>query len=302
MLASALGLAVLFLSSAARSADEQTWPLYVNVEQDGKLVTGLSASNFRVFLDGRGQQFDVETPEVPASVVLLVEYSQSSWLYLDDIRNAIGGFVKHAPEGNWYALVTFDHNSDVVVDFTKDKNRISSAFSELPQPQWDDIDTYDAISNILDTTSRLPGQRVIIFVGSGFDTFSSHTLGDVEKKLESAGVTIYSLGAGSALRAHYSFYMSPSAEMDLLRAQAFLTMLADKSGGDAWFPNFDTAFDDAMEGVAQDMATQYKLVVKGTIPADGSLHKIKVEAFTITNDKRKDFKVRVREGFRRPLT
>ena len=145
-------------------------------------------------------------------------------------------------------------------------------------------------------------KAVIIFIGSGFDTFSARSLGDVEKRLESANVTVYSLGTGSALRTYYSPYLDMSDEMDLLQARAFLTMLADKSGGDAWFPNFETAFHDAMEGVMQDMATQYKLVVKGAIPADGRFHKIKVEAFTVTNDKRKDFKVRVREGFRSPLT
>ena len=56
-----------------------------------------------------------------------------------------------------------------------------------------------------------------------------------------------------------------------------------------------------MEAVVQELATQYKIVVKGAIPADGRLHKIRVEAFTITNDRRNDFKVRVREGVRRPL-
>jgi VWFA-related protein len=287
-------------SAAGRSHDEPAWPLYVHVEQDGKLVTGLTSSNFRVFLDGRGQAFELETPETPATVVLLVEYSQRSWLYLDDIRNSVQGFVEHAPAGHWYALVTFDHNMNVVVDFTKDKNRIATAFSELPQPQWDEIDTYDALSDILDTVSRLSGRRVIIFIGSGFDTFSAHTLGDVEKKVESADVTVYCLGAGSALRTYYSPYLSASTEMDLHRARAFLTMLADKTGGDAWFPNFETAFRDAIEGVMQTLAAQYKFIVKGTIPTDGRFHKIKVEAFTITNDKRKDFKVRVREGFRRP--
>jgi hypothetical protein len=64
---------------------------------------------------------------------------------------------------------------------------------------------------------------------------------------------------------------------------------------------FRTVFHDAMVGVMQDLATQYKIVVKRAIPADGRLHKVRVEAFTITNDKRNDFKVRVREGVRRPL-
>jgi len=90
--------------------------------------------------------------------------------------------------------------------------------------------------------------------------------------------------------------------MDVLSARAVPTMLAEKTAGEAWFPDFETVFHDAMEGVVQELATQYKIVVKGAIPADGRLHKIRVEAFTITNDRRNDFKVRVREGVRRPLS
>jgi VWFA-related protein len=233
--------------------------------------------------------------------VLLVEYSQQTWRYLTDIQNAIEGFVENAPEGNWYALVTFDHDTNVVVDFTKEARRISSAFSELGQPFWNETDTFDAISNVLDMTSRLPGRRVIVFVGAGIDSFSRHSFGDVEKAVESTNVTVYALGAGSAYRGYYDLYLSTSARMDLLQAQAFLNMVADRSGGEAWFPNMDIGFRDAMKGVMQDLSTQYKIVLKD-VPSDGRQHKLKVEAFTVVNDKRKDFKVRVRDSIRLPLT
>jgi hypothetical protein len=89
-------------------------------------------------------------------------------------------------------------------------------------------------------------------------------------------------------------------DLELLQARSFLRMLADKSGGEAWFPGFEPAFRSAMQRLSQDLTTQYKLVVRGVIPADGRFHRIKVEAFSIAGDKRKDFKVRVREGFRHP--
>jgi VWFA-related protein len=298
MLVSVLSAAILLTPLTAWSDNETTWPLYVNVEQRGKPVAGLGPSNFRVFLDGRSREFSLESAEIPASVVLLVEYSQRSWLYMDDIRSAIEGFLEHAPEGNWYALVTFDRNTNIVVDFTKQKSRIASAFFDLPEPQWDDISTYEALSNILDTMSRLSGRRVIVFVGSGFDIFSRRSFGDVEQRLESTDVIVYSLGAGSALRTRYDPYAGMPLELDLLQARGFLTMLADKSGGEAWFPNTEAAYRNAIEAAMEDLATQYKLVVHAAVPNDGRLHKIKVEAFSIENDRRKDFKVRVREGFR----
>lgn len=294
-----IGIALLgfLVPRTMRSADETSWPIYVNVEQNGKLVTGLTASNFRVFVDDRAQPFELEPAETPASVVLLVEYSQQASLYAGDIVNAVDGFAKHAPEGNWYALATFDRNLSIVTDFTKQKNSIPVQFSRLPEPFWSEINTCDAIWSMLDTMSRMPGRRIIVFVGSGFDTFSGHSLGDVEKKLESTGITMYGLGAGSALR---NYYLGSLDSMELLRARAFLTMLADKTGGEAWFPTFEVAFQDAIQGVMQDIATQYKLVVKTPMPADDRFHKIHVDAFTITNDRRQDFKVRARDGFRQP--
>ena len=75
-------------------------------------------------------------------------------------------------------------------------------------------------------------------------------------------------------------------------------MLADQSGGDAWFPVVEVMFRNAVQRIMLDLATQYKLEIKGALPSDDRLHKIKVEAFTITNDKRKNFKVRVRDGLR----
>jgi VWFA-related protein len=302
-----LALAILILMiapipSGAWRADDKTWPLYVNVEQDGKLVTGLTASNFRVFLDDRGQEFEVQAPETPASIVLLMEYSRQSALFLEDIRNALEGFLDHAPEDNWYALVTFDRETNIVVDFTKDKSQIRAALTGLPEPAWNEINSYDAIQNLLERTARLSGRRVIILVGSGLDTLSRVSLDDVEKQLDAADVSIYSLGTGSALRNSYEPYLDISARMDLLSARAFLTMLSEKTGGHVWFPNFAIDFHGAMEGVMQDLGTQYKLSMRAAIPDDGRRHKIKVEAFTITTGKRKDFKVRVREAFRQPLT
>ena len=214
-------------------------------------------------------------------------------------ETAIDGFLEHAPEGNWYALVTFDRTSNIVVDFTKEKGQIRAALYNLPEPMWNEINSYDAISNMIESMARVSGRRAIAFLGSGFDTFSAASLDAIEKSMGATDVSIYCLGTGSALRTIYAPYLDTSSEMDLLQARAFLTMLSEKSGGDTWFPDFETVFHGAMEGMMQDLATQYKLLVKGAIPSDGRLHKIKVEAFTITNDKRKNFKVRVREGVRR---
>ncbi|GEM_PF-441816 len=272
--------------------------LYATVERDGGLVRGLGPQNFHLYEDGDSRPFRLEQPETPMVIALLVEYSQRSYPYFNDIQTAVESFVKQAPEGNWYALATFSHNLEVQVDFTKQVMQLSNAFAQLGEPMWNEVDTYDAVYEMLDKMERLPGRRVLIVIASGLDSFSSHTLDDVQKKIDAVNVVIYGVGAGSMLRGLYEPYLGAMQEMSLLQAQTFLQMLADKSGGEAWFPKLEGAFPDVIKGIFQDLENQYRLVYESRAAADHKLHKIKLEAFQIVNDKRQNFKVRVREGWR----
>jgi len=286
-------------SAAAEVVPGKPVSLYVNVEQGDKLIEGLEPGNFRLYEENHSVPFRLEEPEAPASIALLVEYSQSSYPYfLQDIANAIQGFDEAAPDGNWYALATFAHDLDVQVDFTKQKELIPNTFKSLGDPIWNETDTYDAICNMLDKITLLPGRRVLIFIGTGFDSFSQHSASDVQKRLESTDVTVYALAAGTLLRGQYNAYLDTSQSMDLIQAESFIRMMSDKTGGEAWFPRFDSAFSDDVKGLFQDLNTQYRLVYTPSFAADGKFHKIKVDAFQVVDDRRQEFKVRVREGWR----
>jgi Ca-activated chloride channel family protein len=283
-------------ASQARASEEVS--LYVTVVQGDKLIGGLRPENFRLYEDGQARDFRLEEPEGPASIALLVEHSRSSYLYFSDIQSSVLSLVKQLPEGNWYAFSTFSRDMTVEVDFTKLSGKITDAFTSLASPLWSEINTYDAIYDTLDALGGLPGRRVLIVIGSGIDTFSGRTLDDVRKKLQATNVTVYAVGAGSNLRGRYESYLGSSAQMRLRQSQAFMQMLADESGGEAWFPRFEAAFGDVMRGVLQDIAFQYRLVYSRQVPEDGKLHNLRVEAFQITGDKRLDFKVLNRLGWR----
>jgi VWFA-related protein len=272
--------------------------LYLNVETDKGLVTGLTQGNFQLYLDGKPQTFRLEKPEEPASIAVLVEYSASSGYFLEDLNASMQGFLKHAPEGHWYALATFSHELEIQTDFTKQIGEVTAAYSQLGWPAWNEIDTYDAVYDMLDKMGRLPGRRILVVVGCGADTFSEHSLDQVKEKAESENVTIFAAGLGSLFRGSYDPYLGDSARMSLMQAQAFLQMLAQKSGGYAWFPNHFNAFPDVMQGIMQSIATQYRLVYHPPARSSEKFQKIKVEAFRILSNKRENFKVLVREGWR----
>ena len=74
-------------------------------------------------------------------------------------------------------------------------------------------------------------------------------------------------------------YLGTHTRMELLRAEAFLRMLADKTGGQAL------------------VGHQYRLVYDSQPRLDRDFQELKVEAFVIEEDRRKEFAVRVREGW-----
>src|ERR1041385_1355461 len=293
-------VAVTFYWSSLKAApvNVRQVSLYVNVEKDDGLIKGLRDENFRLYEDDRSRSFRLEPLETPAVIALLLEYGSNYIMFHEDLDAVMQAFVDKAPDENWYSLATFSHGLTVNVDFTKEKGRLTQAYSQLGPPEWNETDTYDAVFSMLDKMSRLPGRRVLIVAGAGLDSFSAHNLDDVEKKLESADVTVYAIGLGSALRGAYQPYLDSIQSITLLQGQSFLQMLASDSGGQAWFPNLEGAYSDVVEGTMQDLATQYRLVYDSQVPADGKLPKNKDEAVQVVNDKRSNFKVRVRKGWR----
>lgn len=272
--------------------------IYVTVEQGDKLVQGLGQQNFRLLENGQSKTFRLEAPEKPVTIALLVEYSRSSGLYFSDIQAALSGFMKAAPEGDWIAAATFSRDLDIRVDFTKERGEVEDAFAGLGTPVSSEIDTYDAVYQMLDRMGSLKGRRVLILVGSGLNTFGKHTLDEVRNALRANNVTVYCVGAGSLLRGKYQHQLGNAGRMELIRAETFMRMLSDESGGEAWFPKFESAFAPVMQGIMQSIDSQYRLVYTPQVPANQKFHKITVEAFRVVNDKRENFKVRARAGWR----
>ncbi len=287
-----------YAASKPARTTQQPVSLYVTVEKDGGLVSGLTERNFRLYEDGEHRAFELATPEAPSLVALLVEHSRGSWIYWNDIQSAMLGFMHEFPEGPWYALATFDNTLKVHVDFTKRHGRILQSFQDLGQPFRDDVNTYDAVVEMLDKMDRLPGRRILILIGSGIDTFSAHTLDEVQQRAEEVNAVIFGVAAGSALRGQYEPYMGSSTRLTLLQAEAFHRMLAETTGGESWAPRFESAFRDVMKGIVQTLAHQYRLVYSPRPARTPELRKIEVQAFQVTDDRREDFKVRVRKRLR----
>lgn len=297
MLACSLVLITSLLAGArAVAQSRQPVSVYVTVTKEDKLISGLSESNFRLYEDGKPVEFKLEEPEKPVTIALLAEFSQSSAAYFNDVEASIRGFMNAAPEGNWYALATFAQKLEVNVDFTKLHGKIAEAFGSLGRPMSAEINTYDAVYDMLEAMRRHPGRAVLIVIGSGLNSFSTQNLNAVRKQVRASNITIFGVGTGSAFRGRYANYLSSHHRMTLLQAQNFLRTLADESGGESWFPKFEQAFPDVIAGTMQVVDLQYRLVYTPHAQQDGKFHKFKVEAFRDINGKREKYKAIARAG------
>jgi hypothetical protein len=194
-----------------------------------------------------------------------------------------------------YAFATFDGELKVDCDLTNQIGMVKKRFLKLPAPMTNDVRTYDAIYGMLDEVGRLPGRRVLFIVGSGVDTSSAqYSIDDVRKKIEAENVTVFAAGLSSVLGTRLGPYLESGGRLPLIQAEGFLSMLADKSGGTAWFPNKVKEFRGVMERAMQTIRMQYRIVYDRKMHDSGKPREIRIEAFRTDNCNRDVFEVRAR--------
>jgi hypothetical protein len=210
------------------------------------------------------------------------------------------GFLKAASEekGHSYALVTYERTPIVEQALTQEISRIRAAFADVEQSAWGMTDTYDSIYRVLEEMESLPGRRVLIFIGFGYDAFSRHTFGELQRKVEACNIEVYAIATGSDLRGWPGHASKTPEPMDLRQGEMLIRMLAERSGGKWFCPACEADYADSMRDTMSTLDKQYTVEYRRPGPPGPGFLKLKVEAFEVNDDVREDFRVRVRPGWR----
>ena len=287
----------------------------VVTDSDGNLVTGLKKQNFRVLDENQPQQISNFAPsEAPITIVILMEFSRrlggyfgyrgKEWAY---------GFLSHMKDKDWVAFKTFDLRTNVLVDFTQDKNQVAQTIAGLYFPDFSEANLFDATLETLDQLRDVKGKKSILIIASGYDTFSKHTLQQALTHLKETDVTIFSIGMGDALDArgiNERTLTGPEfAQINYQQAKNQLNTFAEITGGYAWFPRFEGEMNGIFNSVAEFLRNQYTIGFTPSTGPDGKYHKLKVEAVDddgnplVTLDKKnhkKKVNVYARQGYTSP--
>jgi VWFA-related protein len=262
---------------------EVTVDVGVLLEKTHEFVPGLKPSNFRVYEDGVEQKVSgFKRVEAPITALMLCEFAARSYAFIYDMRNAAFAFAEQLRPQDYVALMTFDLHTQIVTDFTQDKNQLLEAINSLVIPMFSETDVFDALYEGIDRLERIEGRKYIILIASGRDTFSKLTLDKILKKVKSTqDITIFTVSTGGALLAMTTGGGGMGGairDMDYLQADNQMKTFASLTGGASFFPRFEGEMPDIFKEINQDIRSKYELVYSPTnTKQDGTYRKLRVE-------------------------
>ena len=259
--------------------------LDVNVilDKTHQFVPGLRPANFLVLEDGVEQKVDsVRITQTPITAVMLLEFASTNYNYIQDMFNTSVSFYRSLQPKDFVAVITFDMRTHILTDFTSNKDQIADSLRSMMIPTFSEVNTFDALYETLDRTSRIEGRKYIILIGSGRDTFSKITLDKILAKIKATpNVTIFTVGTGALASEMNQSRMGGMggaiSNMNTLQAQNQLKTFAQMTGGLYFYPMFQGELPDIFAEINNSIRNQYVLTYKPTNNEnDGTYRHVKV--------------------------
>jgi VWFA-related protein len=177
--------------------------------------------------------------------------------------------------------MTFDMRTQIVTDFTQDKNQILQSINSLRIPGFSERNLFDALYEGIDRLSRIDGHKYIIVIASGRDTFSKITLDKMlDKVKKSEDITIFTISTGAVARLMSEGrggWGGQMRDMDYLQADNQMKTFATMTGGMFFAPRFVGEMPEDFAAINEAIRSKYELVYHPTNDKrDGNFRKLQV--------------------------
>ncbi len=288
------------------------------LDNKGHFIPGIPADRFRVLEDNVPQKITkVDQGEAPMTIALVVEFSQRfqrlyGYGWFQTLQLAWGFASTLKPE-DYLAVVAYDMKPEILSDFTTDRMKTQEALQRLNIPAWNEANLFDALTDTAERMSSIEGRKAILLLSSGIDTFSKMTFDQCRKRLQEAGVPIYSISLLGFLRTLTDDRVPGSGmgRMDFLQADNELRTFAKETGGQAYFPRVEGEYGEIFQQIHQALRSQYVITYSPSNKThDGAFRKIKIdlvnpasnEPVKLTDEKGKPIKYTViaKSGYKAP--
>ena len=270
-----------------KNVDQVT--LFFAVSSHGHMVNDLEASDIRILDNNKVPDNVVQfAPQsrLPLRLALLVDTSGSVHDRSSFEKRAATKFVQKvlSSASDLAFIAGFSNEPAVTQDFTSNQAVLGDGIAKLKNAEGGTA-LFDAAAFACRKLAQYPDDdqvaRVLVILSDGEDNSSHSTLKQAVQAAEAAGVTIYTISTSEA-RVHNT------------DADKVLTALAERSGGEAMFPDDLLTLGHMFDKLQELIRSRYFIAYKpADFQPDGSYRTIRIVAQR--NGQR--FQVRARKGY-----
>jgi VWFA-related protein len=238
------------------------------VDDKQHIVTNLDRTAFTVFEDGKPQNIIAfHNEDIPVSMGIVIDNSGSMREKRAKVNQAVLNLVRSSNPQDEVFVVNFNDEYYLDQDFTNDLLKLKEALEKIDARGGTALrDALVASADHLKRDAKLE-RKVLFVVTDGDDNASRDSLEDAVKQLQAEnGPSVYAIGI-------------LGDEEHPKRARRALEIIAQRTGGLAFFPSTLDQVDEISRQVAHDIRNQYTIGYKPTNPrASGGFRAIRVEA------------------------
>ena len=265
-----------------KEVDEVTLHATV-VDERNRLITNLDRASFTVFENNLPQQIkSFRHEDYPVAMGIVIDNSGSMREKRDQVNKAALNLVRSSNPQDQVFVVNFNDEYYLDQEFTSDIKKLQTALEKVEARGGTAL--YDAIvASWTDQLAHSPLQRKVIFVVTdGEDDASQLSLEQAMHTLQQEnGPVVYAIGL--------------LGEEKSRKARRALQLIADRTGGVAFFPPTLGEVDEISRTVAHDIRNQYTITYAPTTPKSvGGFRTVRVDAHAKPYRK---LSVRTRSGY-----
>jgi Ca-activated chloride channel homolog len=268
-------------------------------DRNGRLVTGLSRNDFRVFEDGTNQPLtDFAVRDVPVDVVLMVDASSSVAANLEDFRRAAAGFAERLSAKDRLCLIKFDDRVELLQDWTRSRLQLQRSLKRVEAGVFtrfndalllaareqlkdsrtrhavivltDGIDSGRGYASLEDSLRELLGAQAIVYVVSNTEIERQSKLAELDRLVsQTRSVTTFNSLRIEDLRESLNV---------LDQSERNLSELTKATGGRLYKPRSFDALEQTYADVAEELRQQYVLYYTPLDKTrDGRFRRVRIE-------------------------
>jgi VWFA-related protein len=275
----------------------EAWTIRTNVDQvtmffsvssHGRMVNDLQQFDLKILDDNKPPEKIVQfapQSKLPLRLALLVDTSGSVHDRFAFEKHAATKFVEKMLDGtsDLAFIAGFSHETTVTQDFTGQEPELANGIEKLTNGGGTAL--FDAVSFACQKLAAYPEDqqvaRVLVILSDGEDNSSHGTLKRTIRTAESSGVAIYTVSTKEGVG-------------DKTDADRVLEMLAERSGGEAIFPDNIQTLGKSFDKLHDLIRSRYFVSYK---PADFQPHG-SYRSISVTAEKDgKHLQVRSRQGY-----